>query len=95
MESDHWKVLIGQYLDLQWVRMWLVKGWKIKLRIFWSDTKIVILNVPMLNAIMLSVIRHDQNPRFSKSLSRLEIFYTRLTAIISCLLTVNTMLPTC
>ncbi len=38
--------------------------------------------------------RHDQNPRFSKSLSHLKIFYTHLTPVISCLLTVNTMLPT-
>ncbi len=37
--------------------------------------------------------RHDRNPRFSKSLSRLKIFYTCLTPVISCLLTVNTMLP--
>ncbi len=40
-------------------------------------------------------VRHDQNPRFSKSLSRLKIFYTRLTPVISRLLTVNTMLQTC
>ncbi len=38
--------------------------------------------------------RHDQNPRFSQNLSRLEKFYTRLTPVISCLLTVNTMLLT-
>ncbi len=38
--------------------------------------------------------RHDRNPLKSKSLSRLEIFYYRLTPVISRLLIVNTMLPT-
>ncbi len=38
--------------------------------------------------------RHDRNPRFSKSLSHLEIYCSRLTPVISHLLIVNTMLPT-
>ncbi len=38
-------------------------------------------------------IRHDRNTRFSKSLSHLEIYYSRLTPVISHLLIVNTMLP--
>ncbi len=37
---------------------------------------------------------HDWNPRFSKSLSCLKIYYSRLTLIISRLLKINTMLPT-
>ncbi len=38
--------------------------------------------------------RHDQNPRFSKSLCRLKNFYTRLTPAISRLLTVTNLLKT-
>jgi hypothetical protein len=38
--------------------------------------------------------RHDRNPRFSKSLSRLEIYYSRLPPVISRLLIINTMLQT-
>jgi hypothetical protein len=38
--------------------------------------------------------RHDRNLRFSKSLSYLKIYYSCLTPIISCLLIINTMLPT-
>ncbi len=53
-----------------------------------------IISVIMLCIIVTCVIRHDRNPRFSKSLSQLEILYTRLTPVISHLLTVNTMLPT-
>jgi hypothetical protein len=37
---------------------------------------------------------HDRNPPKSKSLSRLEIFYSHLTPVISCLSIVNTVLPT-
>jgi len=40
------------------------------------------------------LIRHDRNPRFSKSLSHLEIYYACLTPIISCLSIINTMLLT-
>ncbi len=41
-----------------------------------------------------SLTRHDRNPKFSKSLSCLKIYYSRLTPVISHLLIVNTMLPT-
>ncbi len=54
----------------------------------------VIMNVFMLNGIIMSVVRHDRNPSKSKILSRLKIFYSRLTPIISHLLIINTMLPT-
>jgi hypothetical protein len=37
-------------------------------------------------------LRHDQNLRFSKSLSHLKIYYSRLTPVISHFLIVNTML---
>ncbi len=39
--------------------------------------------------------RDERNPSKSKSLSRLEIFYSCLTPVISHLLFVNTILPTC
>jgi hypothetical protein len=41
------------------------------------------------------LLRHDQKSRFSICASRIEIYYSRLTPIISRLLIVNTMLPTC
>jgi hypothetical protein len=40
------------------------------------------------------LIRHDRNPRFSKSPSHLKIYYSRLTHVISRLLIINIMLPT-
>jgi hypothetical protein len=43
---------------------------------------------------MLTRNRHDQNPRFSISLSHLKIYYSRLTPIISHFLIINTMLQT-
>ncbi len=42
----------------------------------------------------LPVTTHDQNSRFSQSLSHLELYYSHLTPVISRLLIVNTMLPT-
>jgi hypothetical protein len=39
-------------------------------------------------------IRHDQKLRFSKSASHIEIYYSRLTPVISHLLIINTLLPT-
>ncbi len=45
-------------------------------------------------SLIVVKFRHDFNPRFSKSLSHIKIYYSLLTPIISCLLTVNTMLLT-
>jgi hypothetical protein len=50
-----------------------------------------VLKSPFYN---ITVARHDGNPRFSKSLSRINIYYSRLIPIISHLLIINTMLPT-
>jgi hypothetical protein len=55
----------------------------------------VIMNVVMLNRIIMSVVRHDQKPSKCKILYLLKKIYSRLTLIISNLLIVNTMLPTC
>ncbi len=41
------------------------------------------------------LLRHDRKSRFSKCASRIEIYYSPFTPIISCLLIVDTMLPTC
>jgi hypothetical protein len=46
------------------------------------------------HSIQRGHFRHDQKLRFSKSVSRIEIYYSRLTLVISRLLIVNTMLPT-
>jgi hypothetical protein len=39
--------------------------------------------------------RHDRRFRFSKSASRIKIYYSHLKPVTSRLLIVNTMLPTC
>ncbi len=49
---------------------------------------------PAINQYNVIVSRLDQNPRFSKSLSHLEIYYSHLKPVISHLLIINTMLPT-
>ncbi len=73
----------------------------IMVSIFMMSASGMKLNVIMPSAVMPGAIMprvnisHDRNPRFFKSLSRLKIFNTRLTPVISRLLTINTMLPTC